>query len=242
MSPSKKYGYTLNAIEKKHFAPINSFLRWIGTAASPFCSFYASYLQYKAPETTFSHLVEQINVVNKLRRLGTRICYPRSDDKKTYELTVLAFPDARKGSELSQLGVIIGLLIGEFKSGSIYHSISWLSYKSMLPTKRTTAAEILSAPEAIEEAKIITHSYKQMLQVNVNVQVCVDSKDLFTSLSTQPNSIDRSIRSDVALIRYEFQVGSVHKVTWIPGKLNLADVLTKPDSPPTEVLIPEDYK
>ena len=64
----------------------------------------------------------------------------------------------------------------------------------------------------------------------------MDSRDLFTSLSTQRNSIDRSIRSDVACIRYEFQVGSVDLITWVPGKLNLADVLTKPDSPLTDVL------
>ena len=72
--------------------------------------------------------------------------------------------------------------------------------------------------------------------MDIKLQTCVDSKDMFTSLSTQRNSIDRSIRSDVAFIRFEFQVGSVDKITWIPGKLNLADVLTKPDSPLTEAL------
>lgn len=38
-------------------------------------------------------------------------------------------------------------------------------------------------------------------------------------------------------IRFELVTGSVDKITNIPGKTNLADVLTKPDSPLTEALL-----
>lgn len=107
-------------------------------------------------------------------------------------------------------------MVGEFKSGFMFHSISWLSHKSRRPTKSTPDAEIISAPEAIDEAKKIAYTYKQLL--GIDVQICVGYKDLFTSLLTQRNSIDRSIRIDVAYIRFEFQVCSVDKVTWIPGK------------------------
>ena len=94
----------------------------------------------------------------------------------------------------------------------------------------------LGTAEGIDEIKIIANVYRELLDVEIGTQICVDSKDLFTSLSTQRNSIDRSIRSDVACIRFEFQVGSINKITWLPGKLNLADALTKRDSPLTEVL------
>ena len=45
----KQFDQPLTKIEKSVFASTNSSLGWIGTAASPFCSFYASYLQQKAP-------------------------------------------------------------------------------------------------------------------------------------------------------------------------------------------------
>ena len=64
----------------------------------------------------------------------------------------------------------------------------------------------------------------------------VDSKDLYSSLSTQRQSIDKSIRGDVSMIRYYFETGVLSQVVWIPGKVNLADVGTKPDSPLTTAL------
>ena len=62
--------------------------------------------------------------------------------------------------------------------------------------------------------------------MDIRVRLCVDSKDLFTSLSTQKNSIDSSITGDVECIRFELQTGTVEKISWIPGKVNLADPLT----------------
>lgn len=217
----QQFQQTLNAIEKSHFASTNSSLGWIGSAASPICSFYASILQQKAPETAVSHLVDQINIVRKLQKLGTVKPYPRPTDKNEYELTELAFADASKPSEYGKLGIVIGLLVGDFKQDSIFHTITWMSHKAKRPTKSVPAAEILAASEAIDESKVIAFTLRELLNVKVKVQVCVESKDLFTSLSTQRKSIDRSIRSDVAFIRYEIQVGAVDKITWIPGSLTL---------------------
>lgn len=73
--------------------------------------------------------------------------------------------------------------------------------------------------------------------MEIQVKVVVYSKDLFTSLATQKNSGDKSIRSDVACIRCKFQVGCVDETSWIPANLNLADVLTKPDSPLSDALL-----
>lgn len=80
---------------KNHFhAYTNSSLALIGSAGSPLCSFYVSYLQQKAPEIRVCNLVEQRNIVKKLQKLGAFIGYPRPVDKRNYELTLLAFADA----------------------------------------------------------------------------------------------------------------------------------------------------
>lgn len=71
-------------------------------------------------------------------------------------------------------------MVVELKSGYIFHSILWLPHRARRPTKSKPAAEILSAPEAIGEAKIIAFTHKQLLGIDVKVQICVDSKDLFT--------------------------------------------------------------
>lgn len=235
-SRRKEYDAGINEIERAAYASANSSLGWIGTAASPFCSFYSSYLQQKAPNTKVSHLVEQQVIIKKLKKLGTAISYPRPSDKCEQELTVLVFSDASRTDDRGQLGILTGLLVGELKSEAIFHTASWLSFVSKRPVKNVPAAEIFAAGHGIDNGKAVAHAYSQILNMNIPVRLCVDSKDLFTSLSTQRNSIDRSIRGDVASIRYEFQVGNVRQISWIPGKLNLADVLTKKDSPLTDAL------
>ncbi len=226
----------LNDMERSEFASVNSSLGWIGTAASPLCSFYSSYLQQKAPHTTVSNLTEQISIVRKLKKYGTSISYPRPTDKTKYKLSILVFSDASRVDENGQIGLLAGLLVGEMEKQSICHALSWISHKSKRPVKSVPAAEILAATEGIDEGKMIAQAYSELMAMEIKMQLCVDSKDLFTSLSTQRNSIDRSIRGDVSSIRFEFQTGAVEKISRVPGNVNLADPLTKKDSQLSDLL------
>lgn len=65
----------------------------------------------------------------------------------------------------------------------------------------------------------------------MDLLVLLDSKDLFTSLPTKRNSIDKSIYADVNITRLEFECGKVNESFWIPGSVNLADPGTKANSP-----------
>ena len=205
----------------------------MGTCSSPFCSFYASHLQQRVPYTKVHDLITQINTVKLLKKLGSTIAFKRPEDKNDYRLSIVSFADASRPSDHGQLGLVTGLLIGELEQGSIFHTIQWHSHKSKRPVKSIGAAEILAAGEGIDEAKFLTNAYKALLGVHIDLQLVVDSKDLYDSLSTCRNSIDRSIRVDVSVIRYEFETHKVNKISWIPGKVNLADPLTKPNSPLT---------
>ena len=150
----------VNAIEKGTFASINSSLGWIGIAASPLCLFYSSYLQQKAPDIKVSHLVEQANIIRKLKKMGTTIKYPRPTDKKEYHLSILIFSDASRSDENGQHGIILGLLVGELERNAINHTLSWISHKSKRPVKSVPATGILAASEGIDEgvAKTPPHS------------------------------------------------------------------------------------
>lgn len=69
-----------------------------------------------------------------------------------------------------------------------------------------------------------------LLQVTIDLIIVVDSKDLYTTLTTKRQSIDRSVPGDIRVIRYEFEIRNVVKVVWIPGRSNPADIGTKFDS------------
>lgn len=49
----------VNQLERRAFMSLNSSLSWIGSAASPMCSFYSSYLQQKCPNIKVKHIIEQ---------------------------------------------------------------------------------------------------------------------------------------------------------------------------------------
>ena len=202
----------------------------LGGITSPFCAFYASHLQQKVPSTKVSDLVTQINSLRLLQKLGSTITYKRPSKGK-YSCSVLVFADASRTIDHGQLGYVAGLLIGEFQEGSVWHTLSWSSHKSKRPVKSIGAAEILAAGEAIDEGKVLVNAYRVLLGMDIDLMISLDSKDLFETLSTCRNSIDRSIRADVSVIRYEFETQNVNRFFWIPGKVNLADPLTKTNSP-----------
>lgn len=57
--------------------------------------------------------------------------------------------------------------------------------------------------------------------------LALDCRDLFTSISTQLNSVDKSIHTDVNTLRHEFDRRAVSKNILIPEKENLSDPGTK---------------
>ena len=102
--------------------------------------------------------------------------------------------------------------------------------------KSVGAAKILAAGEAIDEGKMLRLILSTLLPVDIGFMLVVDSRDLFNSLLTCRNATDRSIRANLNVIRYKFETRNVTNIMWVPGKVNLADPCTKPNSPLTETL------
>ena len=166
-----------------------------------------------------------------LQKFGTVVSYRRPLCPGDYEISVLVFSDANRQDSNGQLGFICGLLVGPFSVGSLFHTISWSSKKSKRPVRSIGSAETIAAGVAIDEGKLLVMSLKLLLGIHVDLRVCVDSKDLWDTLTTCHEPTDKSVRADVNVIRYEFETHKVNFMSWIPGKLNMSDPLTKKDSP-----------
>lgn len=139
------------------------------------------------------HIVEQNNILRKLKKWGSKILYKRPVLNEEIELSIVVFSDASRIDENGQIGIVSGLLLVELTEGTKFHALSWLSHKAKRPVKSIPSAKILAASEAIDEGKMLKKAYSELLNVNVKLIVCVDSKDLFTSMTTQRLSLDRSI-------------------------------------------------
>lgn len=58
-----------------------------------------------------------------------------------------------------------------------------------------------------------------LLDIWLRLLVAMDSRDLFTSLSTRRNYVHKSIRADGNCISYKSETGNAGDVIWIHGKL-----------------------
>ena len=208
----KQLDHVLNDVEKSGFSSLNSSLGWLGLTVSPFCAAYASRLQQLLPGVRVSDLTKQVNCLRQLKKLGSVIKYTRPFDEKDYQISVLVFCDAGRSTENARLSVISGLLIGSMESGSVYHAVSWFSHKCKRPVRSIPAGEILAAGEGIDDGVVLKRAYALLLDVDVDLIVALDSKDLYSSLSTQRKSIDRSVRSDVNFIRYQFETRQANRI------------------------------
>lgn len=227
----KQIDEPLNEIELASFRSLNGMLGWIGITASPFCAFASSHLQQKLPNAQVRTLVAQTNMLRQLKKLGTVSQYKRPDTKGQLSISIMVFADAGRSNENGQLGFIAGLLIGPLAAGSVFHVLSWTSQKSKRPVKSIGAAETLSAGSAIDEGKLLAKTYHRLFGIEIDLMLAVDSNDLYETISTCRVSTDKSIRADISVIRYEFETHNLNCMVWIPGRANLADPLTKPDSP-----------
>ena len=170
-----------------------------------------------------------INSLKLLKKHGTFLNYKRPGKGKQ-KLSVLIFADASRQNDRGQLSYLSGILFGNLESGAIFHTISWNSHKSRQPVKSVASAETLASGEAIDKGNALVRTLIERLGIEVNLMLAVDSKDLFSTLSTCRIAADRSIRGDVSSIRFEFATKNISSVIWVPGKFNLADDGTKTNS------------
>ncbi|PXF42688.1 hypothetical protein BWQ96_07574 [Gracilariopsis chorda] len=78
---------------------------------------------------------------------------------------------------------------------------------------------------------MLAAAYHNLLGIEIGLWIVVDLKDLYGTLTTCRNAVNRSMRGDVSVIRYEFETGNIESMLWIPGRLNCADPLTTNDTP-----------
>lgn len=114
----------------------------------------------------------------------------------------------------------------------MFHAVSWSSHKSHRSVRYTG-----TAGKVIETGKTIAQVYRLHLQLHVDLVIIVGLEDLCTMAIAERPSISKSIRGDVGIIRFAFEIGNIAKVIFIPGELNTADLGTEFHSPISSLVV-----
>lgn len=115
------------------------------------------------------------------------------------------------------------------QTGSVFHVILWSSHTAKCPNTSIGGAKALAFREGIDVGKSIADCYRVLINVTIDLIIVVDSKNLYTTLSAQRLSVDKSMRGDIGIIRHEFEIGNISKFICLRGKINSAEIGTKSD-------------
>lgn len=100
---------------------------------------------------------------------------------------------------------VAGLLVADIQAGSPFLLLSSFSHKFRRLIQSISAAEILAAGKAIDEGKVLASTLSSIYATRIPLALALDSRDLFTSLSTHRNFLYKSICRDVNVIRHEVE-------------------------------------
>lgn len=218
-------------------------LGYIGVAISPLAAFAASYVQQILPKMTIAGLKHANGVVRDVLRRDCSLEYvmPTAMELRNARIAVFSdagYPHTGVEKKVAQEGCIVGVAFGTQK-GAPYHVLGWLSRKQRRVSNSSIQAECIAAVTSVGYG---THAAKVWANVTgkvIPITIVVDSLGLHRTLSTQATPTDMGSAHDIHALRVDYESGVIDSVSWIAGKKNPADPLTKPHAGETAGILTE---
>lgn len=194
---------------------------------SPICAKFSSRMQQLSPYAFVRHRKVEATDIQLLKRLGTLSTISMIPAINDDSLSVADLSDAGRASDHGKLCFGTDILVGGVKRGSIYHVISWSSHLGRFHVRPIATAEVLICGESIEEGKVIAANNPDLHSMRIPLHILLYSKDSFFRLSSQRQHVDRNVYPDVNVIFYDYEFQNLTYISWLPGRVNLADPGTK---------------
>jgi hypothetical protein len=213
--------------EYRRMAGVLSFL---GYGALPQAAYCASAMLQRLPRLVVQDLIQANNMVSELRAMRPSIKYV-APAANIVSMKVCSFSDAafNVASSVSygQSGVLVGLLMQLDRGESVYHAIDFYSGKQKRVVYSSFGAEILACADADDRGYAIKFGLSELLQAEIELELNVDSRGLFDTITTLHEAREYRLRQTVQRIRDSFESRQLDVLRWVRGILNVADALTK---------------
>ena len=154
--------------------------------------------------------------------------FPKMD--KTRELKIVIFTDASLGNINEGTGSTGAFIVWLMDDTGQCCPIAWNAKKIKRVVRSTLAAEMLSLEEGLEASIYYRHMLEDVLGLEtrtIKIEAFVDNKSVIEALLSTRMVEDKRLRVDVAAIQESLKLHDINKIQWIPGHLQLANVMTK---------------
>ena len=141
-------------------------------------------------------------------------------------LRLLMFSDASftNNKDLSsQIGYIL-VIADEKGNANILH---WSLTKCKRVTRSMLASELYRMAHGFDIAAAIKSTIDKMLQIDLPLILCTDSKSLYDCLVKLGTTAEKRLMIDIMCLRQAYERREIAEVKWIRGESNPADSMTK---------------
>ena len=206
---------------------ITGTINWTVRSTRPDLAFDLINLSTKFQGGQVTHLKEAKKVLTKLKDVA-KVKIPNLGNLK--EAEIWTFSDASHGNlndGVDSTGGFITLLVNPTNGKCA--AIEWKSGKINRKTRSSLASEVISANDAIDAAIATRKMLKAMLGEDhkLMIRIIIDNKDALESVHSSTDVQERRLRRDIAIIKECLATREIEQLIWVPGSLQLADVLTK---------------
>ena len=224
----------LNSDERSDLKRLSGQMLWASTQTRPDVSFETCVMSNMGKHPTVKKLHEANKALTKLKSRVVHMKFPHLG--KLNELKVISYSDATYASLAdgsSQGGVITFVTGGNGKVAPI----CWKSKKLSRVTKSPLASETLALSEGADMGFLVASMLQEIFRFSIRPQVlCLtDNSSLTQTLETSNSVSDMRLRVDIARLREMIREDEI-TVQWIPGRLQIADSLTKRGASTMELL------
>ena len=218
----------LDQEESSLFRGIVGKLNWVAQGTRPDVSFEVVEMSSRFKLATVNDLIRANKCILKLKEEPVYVFFPNLGDPKYWRMIIESDAGhANMEDGCSSAGGQLIMLAGERDKCCV---LAWSSNKIKRVVKSTLAAEMLSLSDALDYAIYLRYIVMELTALEkgeVPISAYVDNKSVVDALHSTKAVEDKRLRIDIGAIKQLMKRKEVASIQWIPGKMMLANVLTK---------------
>ena len=223
----------------KEYRALTGQLSWAAEMTRPDLSFDARELSTKNKQATYGDILKANKVLKKAQKENVSIKFSKLGNLA--DLRIVAYTDSSYRNDQEKVKSIGGRYIGLANQESIVSPITWKSKTIQQVCKSVKTAETRSLERGLEDGIYLSRMICEIFTGKVSesqipVEVYIDSKTLYDSLSSTKQVDEKTIRHLVAWIKEQKEEKKVSSINWVSSEEMVADIFTKSNVRPDNIL------
>ena len=235
IDPGKSPAELLNEEERAEIKGMVGKLLWPAMQVKPELCFKLSKISSEASNGTVQTRIGANKLLRTMKNIGQlQISFP--DLGAVEKWVIVLFTDASFNNNPDGTTHAGHLIFIVNKENFYSNIVAWKSGKLRRIARSTIAAECYALIDGVEASKSVRKLVGEMLGRYPPIYCLTDNYSVVETVYSSTTICDKKLRVEVAYLRKELSDKEIEAVKWIETRKQLADCLTKPRSPSTELL------